>query len=179
MADQGPDQPPHPQNFLVSHSAHYKIGMLAYMFIYYGIAAAFSLSLFNYLFVGWHVASDAFYLEGVGVGLSVTIVFPVGGSISFCLLEYRLGHRGFFSMLWETIMWIPFFFIFFGGLSINLSKAMLAHMFSYETSSPQDFKRFRVALVLSVIMLAGIILLATPLVPMEWAISKDSVRRSN
>ncbi|PVF93653.1 hypothetical protein CPB86DRAFT_818657, partial [Serendipita vermifera] len=170
--------------------AHYKIGMLAYMFTYYGIAAAFSLSLFNYLFVGWRVPSDAFYLEGLGVWLSVTIVFPVGGNISFCLLEYRLGHRGFFSMLWETIMWIPFFFIFFGGLSINLSKAMLAHMFSYDISwgatkkeversnffmeVPKIFKRFRVALVLSVITLAGIIILTMPLVPMEWAISKDN-----
>ncbi|PVF91458.1 hypothetical protein CPB86DRAFT_329264 [Serendipita vermifera] len=171
-------------------TAHYKIGMLAYMFTYNSIAAAFSLSLFNYLFVGWRIPSDAFYLEGLGMWLSVTIVFPVGRNISFCLLKYRLGHRGFFSMLWEMIMWIPFFFIFFGGLSINLSKAMLAHMFSYDISwgatkkevdrsnffmqVPKIFKRFRVALVLSVITLAGIIILATPLVPMEWAISKDN-----
>jgi hypothetical protein len=104
----GPINPLIHKMFWSPTPAHYKIGMLAYMFTYYGIAAAFSLSLFNYLFVGWRVPSDAFYLEGLGVWLSVTIVFPVGGNISFCLLEYRLGHRGFFSMLLETIMWIPF-----------------------------------------------------------------------
>jgi hypothetical protein len=88
--------------------AHYKIGMLAYMFTYYGIAAAFSLSLFNYFWVGWGMPSDGFYLEGLGVWISVTIVFPAGGNIAFCLLEYRLGHRELFSIIVETIMWIPF-----------------------------------------------------------------------
>jgi hypothetical protein len=77
-------------------------------------------------------------------------------------------------------------FIFFGGLSIHLSKAILAHMVSYnitwgatkkevERSNfflevPKILKRFRVALVLSILTLAGMIVLMLPFVPAEWQI---------
>jgi hypothetical protein len=30
--------------------------------------------------------------------------------------------------------WIPFFFIFFGGISYHLSTALLAHLFGYDST---------------------------------------------
>lgn len=66
---------------------------------------------------------------------------------------------------------------------------MLAHLFSYnmtwaatkkevERSNffkevPKIFKRFRVALVICVVLLAGIVVLSTSLVPLQWRIGGE------
>ncbi|KIM19586.1 hypothetical protein M408DRAFT_83361, partial [Serendipita vermifera MAFF 305830] len=108
------------------------------------------------------------------------------GNIAHTLLEYRLGQRSLISAFWENIMWMPFFLIFFGGLSIHLSKAILAHLFSYnitwgatkkevERSNfflevPKILVRFRVALVLSFLSIAAIVVMALPFFPADWAI---------
>jgi hypothetical protein len=81
-------------------------------------------------------------------------------------------------------------FIFFGGLSIHLSKAILAHLFSYnitwgatkkevERSNfflevPKILVRFRVAFILCILALAGIITLALPMFPYDWRITIDN-----
>jgi hypothetical protein len=74
---------------------------------------------------------------------------------------------------------------FFGGLSIHLSKALLAYLFSYniqwgatvkevERSNfflevPRILKRFRVSLVLSFLGLVSMIVLSLPgVVPEGW-----------
>jgi hypothetical protein len=43
---------------------------------------------------------------------------------------YRPHRVNFFHSMWETIKWMPLFMIFFGGISIHLSKAVLCHFFS-------------------------------------------------
>jgi hypothetical protein len=93
--------------------------------------------------------------------------------------------------------------IFFGGLSIHISKALLAHMFSYnirefsfdsrsfprptllaewgatkkevERSNfflevPKILLRFRVALILTFLTVAGMVVLTLPFIPSEWVI---------
>jgi hypothetical protein len=86
----------------------------------------------------------------------------------------------------ENVTWIPFFFFFFGGLSIHLSQALLSHLFSYnitwgatkkevERSNffievPKILKRFRVALIICTITLAGMFILSTSLVPVGWQV---------
>lgn len=82
--------------------------MMAYMFSYYGIAASFTLSLINYLILGWQLPMDGFYLRGFEIWVSISFVFPVCGNIAYAVLMYRLGHRGLFSGLFENILWIPF-----------------------------------------------------------------------
>jgi hypothetical protein len=78
-------------------------------------------------------------------------------------------------------------FFFFGGLSIHLSQALLAHLFSYnivwgatkkevEKSNffeevPRILRRFRLALILSVLALAMMVILSSSLVPLGWQIS--------
>jgi hypothetical protein len=117
-----------------------------------GIAAATFGSILNYLLLGLAPQIDKFYLHSFEILLACTVVFPGVGNLGFTLLEYRLGHKNFFSALIENLRWVPFLWVFlspvqvtadetdflslcslffFGGLSIHLSTALLAHMFSY------------------------------------------------
>ncbi|KAG6890188.1 hypothetical protein C0995_010893 [Termitomyces sp. Mi166 len=185
--------------FLWSNApVHYKVTMMSYMFSYYGIAASAVLSVLNYLLLGWALDVDGYYLHSFEIWLACTIVFPGAGNLGYTLLEYRLGQRDIFSALIENATWIPFFFFFFGGLSIHLSAALLAHMFSYnitwgatkkkltvpviqevERSNfwieiPRIWKRFWLAFILSFIAVIAIVILSTGLIPPEWRIPGPS-----
>ncbi|KAI0327882.1 hypothetical protein GY45DRAFT_1372836 [Cubamyces sp. BRFM 1775] len=165
---------------------HYKISMMSYMFSYYGLAGSAILSLLNYLLLGWDLKVDGFYEHSFEIWLACTVVFPGAGNLGFTLLEYRLGQRNLLESLIENVTWVPFFFFFFGGLSIHLSQALLAHLFSYnitwgatkkevERSNfwlevPKILKRFWLALVLSLACCAGMVILATDAVPIGWRI---------
>ncbi|KAF8489182.1 glycosyl transferase family group 2-domain-containing protein [Russula emetica] len=165
---------------------HYKVSMMSYMFSYYGLAAAALLSLLNYLILGLSFNVDGFYEHSFEIWLACTVVFPGAGNLGYTLLEYRLGQRSLVSSFLENITWVPFFFFFFGGLSIHLSQALLAHLFSYnitwgatkkevERSNffievPRILRRFWLALVISFLMFVMIIVFSTNLVPPGWQI---------
>ncbi|KAF8063422.1 glycosyl transferase family group 2-domain-containing protein [Lyophyllum atratum] len=169
---------------------HYKVTMMSYMFSYYGIAASAILSILNYLLLGFALEVDGYYLHSFEIWLACTVVFPGAGNLGYTLLEYRLGHRDIFSALIENLTWVPFFFFFFGGLSIHLSTALLAHLFSYnitwgatkkevERSNfwieiPRIWKRFWLAFMICFICIVGIIILSTSAVPPEWRIPGTS-----
>ena len=77
-------------------------------------------------------------------------------------------------------------FFFFGGLSIPLSQAILAHLFSYnitwgatkkevERSNffkeiPKILKRFWFPLTVSIVLIGGIIVCSLPFVPTNFRI---------
>ncbi|EMD36048.1 hypothetical protein CERSUDRAFT_115962 [Gelatoporia subvermispora B] len=165
---------------------HYKISMMSYMFSYYGLAAAALLSTMNYLLIGWAINIDGFYEHSFEIWLACTVVFPGLGNLGFTLLEYRLGQRSLLTSLFENLIWIPFFFFFFGGLSIYLSQALLAHLFSYniqwgatkkevERSNfwkevPKILTRFRISLVLCISACAAMIILTTSVIPVGWQV---------
>ena len=81
-------------------------------------------------------------------------------------------------------------FFFFGGISIHLSQALLAHLFSYnitwgatkkevEKSNffkevPKILSRFWLALTLSFIVLVMIGILSTSLIPLAYRIPPDA-----
>ncbi|KAI0357210.1 hypothetical protein OH77DRAFT_142459 [Trametes cingulata] len=169
-----------------SAPVHYKISMMSYMFSYYGLAASALLSVLNYLLLGWNLKVDGFYEHSFEIWLACTVVFPGAGNLGFTLLEYRLGQRNIFEALIENVTWIPFFFFFFGGLSIHLSQALLAHLFSYnitwgatkkevERSNfwlevPKILKRFWLALIISLALCVIMVLLTTEAVPVGWRI---------
>ncbi|KII90397.1 hypothetical protein PLICRDRAFT_52136 [Plicaturopsis crispa FD-325 SS-3] len=160
---------------------HYKLSMMSY-----GIAASAVLSVLNYVLLGFAVDVDGFYMHSFEIWLACTVVFPGAGNLGFTMLEYRLGHRSIWASLKENVTWIPFFFFFFGGLSIHLSIALLAHLFSYDISwsatkkeversnffieVPRILKRFWLAFTLSFMAILGMIILTTSLVPPSWQI---------
>ncbi|KAJ7678776.1 glycosyl transferase family group 2-domain-containing protein [Mycena rosella] len=173
-----------------SAPVHYKISMSSYMFSYYGIAASALLAILNYLLLGFALNIDRFYMHGFETWLASMVVFLGAGNVGYTLLEYRLGHRSIISALVENLIWVPFFFLFFGGLSIHLSTALLAHMFSYnmtwgattkevERSNfwvevPRIWTRFWLVFCISFGTIAGIIVLATPVFPPAWQIPTTS-----
>ncbi|GLB41071.1 putative glycosyltransferase family 2 protein [Lyophyllum shimeji] len=165
---------------------HYKFSMMAYMFSYYGIAAAVTISIINYVLLGFQFGVDGFYMHSFEIWLATTIVFFGSGTVGFSSLQYRLGHKQLIPAFLENLLWIPFFFFFFGGLSIPVSQAMLAHLFSYNISwsatikevqrsnffkeIPKIAKRFWFPMSLSFVLILGMIVCSTGLVPIEWRV---------
>jgi hypothetical protein len=168
-----------------------------------GIAASGILSLLNYILLGLAFETDGYYLHSFEVFLAILAVFPGSGNVGFVLLEYRLGHRSMWASLVETCTWVPFLYVFidcitsrltsiicsfffFGGLSVHLTTALLAHMFSYnitwgatkkevERSNffievPRILKRFWLAFALSFGTFAMIFLFSLPIVGADWQI---------
>ncbi|KAF9219278.1 hypothetical protein BS17DRAFT_789594 [Gyrodon lividus] len=170
-----------------SAPTHYKISMLAYMFSYYGISVSVTLSFLNYFLLGFQFPVDGFYMHSFEIWLATTIVFFGLGNLAYSLLQYRLGEKNILWALVENVMWVPFFFFFFGGLGIPLSQAMLAHLFSYnitwtatkkevERSNffkevPKILKRFWFPLIVCTLLIAGMIIVSTPLVPYQWQLT--------
>ncbi|KAI0711643.1 glycosyl transferase family group 2-domain-containing protein [Earliella scabrosa] len=169
---------------------HYKFSMLAYMSSYYGIAAAMTISLLNYVLLGLQFDVDGYYMHSFEIWLATAVVFFGSGTVGFTLFEYRLGERSLFTSLLENIKWIPYFFFLFGGLAIPVSQALLAHTLSYnmtwgatskevERSNffkevPKMLRRYWFSWLLSWVVAAGMVVLATPLVPVEWRIGGDA-----
>ncbi|KAJ7229659.1 glycosyl transferase family group 2-domain-containing protein [Mycena haematopus] len=169
---------------------HYKISMSSYMFSYYGIAASTVLSLVNYFVLGFALPIDGFYMHSFEIWLACMIVFPCAGNVGYTIMEYRLGGRSLLKATVENFTWVPFFFFFFGGLSIHLSTALLAHMFSYnmtwqatkkevERSNfwievPRIWQRFRLSFCICFAILAMMIVFSQPIVTPAWQIPGTS-----
>jgi len=169
-----------------SAPVHYKFTMMSYMFSYYGLAASALLAMVNYVLLGLAVDVDGYFMHSFEIWLACVVVFTGAGNVGYACLEYRLGQKDLLFSLFENFKWVPFFFFFFGGLSIHLSTALLAHLFSYnmtwgatkkevERSNfwrevPKIIKRFWLALLLSFTMIAVVIVFALPFVPEGWRI---------
>ncbi|KAJ7058150.1 glycosyl transferase family group 2-domain-containing protein [Mycena amicta] len=169
---------------------HYKISMMAYMFSYYGIAASVTIGILNYVLLGFQFPVDGFYRGSFEIWLACTVVFFGTGTVAYTLLEYRLGHRDLIHGFLVNLKWIPFFFFFFGGLGIPISQAILAHLFSYNIQwsatikevqrsnffkeIPKICKRFWFPLLASVVIIIGLIVVSTSLVPLEWRVAGDA-----
>ncbi|KAL0953507.1 hypothetical protein HGRIS_004733 [Hohenbuehelia grisea] len=179
---------PQIRSFLWSSAPiHYKISMLAYMFSYYGIASSLSMGLLNYILLGMQFHIDNFYMRGFELWLACFVLFLGLGNLSFTVMEYRLGKKALGASLWENVRWLPFFFVFFGGLSIHLSIAILSHLFSIDITwgatkkeversnffeeVPKILKRFWFCFSVCAVLVVGMVVLSTKLVPAEWQIT--------
>jgi hypothetical protein len=49
------------------------------------------------------------------------------------IIAYRRMDSGLGEALLSHIKWVPFFAVFFGGMSYHLSTALLAHLFGYNS----------------------------------------------
>ncbi|PVH99985.1 hypothetical protein DM02DRAFT_709863 [Periconia macrospinosa] len=110
-----------------------KLTIVGYISSYYAIASSVPFGILNYFLIGWFNGDlDKFYVESWKIFVSLLLVFNVMSNISLALLRYRLGEMGLMKSLMENFKWLPFFIIFFGGLSFHISLAILAHMFSID-----------------------------------------------
>lgn len=152
-----------------------------------GVAATVTISILNYVLLGFQFPVDNFYLHSFEIWLASTVVFIGSGTLAFTLLEYRLGYKELLRGLLENVKWIPFFFFFFGGLAIPMSVTILAHMFSFNVTwgatvkevqksnffkeVPKILKKYWFSLTISWALIAGIIVVSTPLVPIGWRVN--------
>lgn len=155
-----------------------------------GIAASVTIGILNYVLLGLQLPTDNFYMHSLEIWLANTIVFIAFGTVTFTVLEYRLGHRDLRWAFLENVKWIPFFFFFFGGLAIPLTVSLLAHLFSInitwgatskevERSNffkevPKILKKYWFSLAISWTLIAGMIITSTPLVPVGWRVDSGS-----
>jgi hypothetical protein len=109
----------------------------------------------------------------------------------FCAGHYR--HVAFFLFYFDplTLRLAPIrSFFFFGGLSIPVSQAILAHLFSYNITwsatvkevqrsnffkeIPKIIKRFWFQILFSVVVIGGMIVCSTSVVPLKWRVDESS-----
>jgi len=163
-----------------------KFTTCAYIGTYYAIGASLPLTIMNYFVVGWQNGYiDHSYVDSFRMLVSLFAVFTFLGNLSLAVLRYRTGEKNIFAALLENISWIPLLFIFLGGLSLHVSKALLCHMFSVDITwgatnkeaedipffqeIPRLLKTFRVTFILC-ISLAGMMIALALFVPYNWRI---------
>lgn len=167
-----------------------KLGIMSYIGTYYALGASWLLTLVNYFCVGWFNGYlDKFYVDSWKILISVVVVFSAFAPIALAVMRYRTGSRSFFSAYLESMKWLPLMTIFFGGISLHLSRALLCHLFSIPMSwgatskeadnsnffleLPKIFKNFRGTLFFGLACVIGMIILAEgKFIPYTWNVSR-------
>ncbi|KAJ3154560.1 hypothetical protein HK101_001612 [Irineochytrium annulatum] len=108
-----------------------KVVIVGYIGSYYAIGSAWILTLVTYFLLGFFDTVDEFYLPSYDILVTTVLVFTFLSNLGFAVLRYRLKECNFFWALWENFCWVPFFCIFFSGLSFHCSLALVSHMIGY------------------------------------------------
>lgn len=112
-----------------------KITIMSYIGTYYALGSAWFLTVMNYFVVGWmNGMLDHYYIESFKIYFAIVCVFTIFGNISLAILRYRTGERTLFSAFRENVAWAPLLIVFFGGISLHVSQALLSHMFGIDMS---------------------------------------------
>ncbi|RGP78915.1 hypothetical protein FLONG3_2820 [Fusarium longipes] len=108
-----------------------KITITAYIFTYYAIASGLALTVANYIIIGLFPDKlDHLYMPSWGIWLSLVVVFNGLGSVAFSMARHQLKEEVFWRAFLQSMKWLPFLVIYFGGISLNCAKALLCHAFS-------------------------------------------------
>lgn len=118
--------------------------------------------------------------------IAVMFVFLLCGFVSSAFSRFRNGKASFPTAVLHTFLWLPLVTVFFSGLSYHVLMALIAHLTGYnmqwsstekEVSRsniwhelPKIGKRFWPVFVIFIPFVVGQIILATPVVPLEWRI---------
>ncbi|WVR04423.1 hypothetical protein IAU60_001425 [Kwoniella sp. DSM 27419] len=113
---------------------HSKFTISGYIFSYYAISCAWFLTVANYVVVGLNLPVDGYYLPSWQVTLVCIVLFAGLCNLAFIILRYRLKLPGSSHMAVDQIKWIPFFSIFFTGMSMPMSAALASHLVGYNMS---------------------------------------------
>ncbi|KAH6975841.1 glycosyl transferase family group 2-domain-containing protein [Ilyonectria destructans] len=158
-------------NELVFHP--FKVSIIAYIFTYYAIAAGMLLTVVNYVLVGLFFSDlDHFYTPSWGIWVALLVVFNGVASVSFSMTRHRLKEKSFWVTILETIKWLPFLLLFFGGISINCAKALLCHAFSVNIEWASTSKELgpRYTFFICFVIAGGMIYMAVG-APWGWTIA--------
>lgn len=112
-----------------------KITILSYIGTYYAIGYAWLGTLLNYFLIGWlngHI--DHYYINSWRVWVALVVVFSGAGNLALAIVRYRGEGYRLIPQLWTCFRWVPLLFIFLGGISLPVSKAIMSHMFSVKMS---------------------------------------------
>lgn len=97
------------------------------------MASTWIYALVNYFLEGWFAQSiDQYYIDSFSTLITVTFIFTICGPLFNAILRYRCKMDSFGHALVENYMWTPMFIIFFGGLSMHLSWALLCYLLSID-----------------------------------------------
>lgn len=155
-----------------------KITIIAYIGTYYAIACAVPLAIANYIMVGWFNDNlDQFYLTSWKIFVGMAVVFNFLSPLAFAMLRHRLGQKIFFWSFVETVKWTPMFILFFGGISLHLTTAIMCHFLSINmewTATAKEleaggfrigldkiFKDFKYMYLVIIPVIAGMVYLGT------------------
>ncbi|QKX64636.1 uncharacterized protein TRUGW13939_11811 [Talaromyces rugulosus] len=164
-----------------------KFTILGYIGTYYAIGASLPLSVVNYFITGWIADSlDHSYLPSWDMLCGTLFIFLLVSPITFAWYRHRLGDKNLFWALLESFRWMPFFFVFFGGISWHISYALLAHLFclpiewsstakeleagGFFVGMERIWQSFKYVLFFMACLTAGVIYLAL-FAPTGWKIS--------
>lgn len=107
-----------------------KMSVLSYVGTYYAIGSAYLFITANFFLVGWYLPNlDHFYIDSFRILFSIIIVFSGFGLLSIAVYRYRIGEIGFLASIFQNLKWVLLLYIFFGGISIHVSGAILSHLF--------------------------------------------------
>ena len=163
-----------------------KFTILGYMGTYFAIASAWILILANYFLTGL-LQLDTYYLNSFQVFLSCIVVFSALGNTALAVYRYRCGDKALIPALIEVYSWIPVLFIFLGGVSIHLSRAIVYHLFSIDINwgatakevedgsffeeMPKVMKKFKFTLLYCALA-AAMMVIGVNALPEFWKITK-------
>ncbi|KIW19871.1 hypothetical protein PV08_00446 [Exophiala spinifera] len=110
-----------------------KITIGSYIGTYFAIASAWPLTIMNYFLIGWlngHI--DQAYVDSFKIYFGIVVVFQALGSVSLAVLRYRTENRSILGSLTENFANLLLLTVFLGGLSLHVSQAILAYLFSVD-----------------------------------------------
>ncbi|KAF9773996.1 hypothetical protein IL306_008069, partial [Fusarium sp. DS 682] len=112
-----------------------KITIMSYIGTYYAIGYSWIGSLLNYFLIGWlNGELDHYYMSSWRVWVALVVVFSIAGNITLALIRYRSQQVSLLKELWTCFKWVLLMFVFLGGISMHVCKAILCHMLSIDIS---------------------------------------------
>jgi hypothetical protein len=97
------------------------------------MASTWICVLVNYFIEGWFSQTvDQYYMDSFSILITVAFVFTIFGPLFNAVLRYRCKMDSFMHALVENYMWTPMFIIFFGGLSMHISWALICYLLSID-----------------------------------------------
>ncbi|BFZ56764.1 hypothetical protein PYCC9005_003812 [Savitreella phatthalungensis] len=161
-----------------------KFTTLAYMGSYYAIGSQWILAILNFFLVSWYnVKLTRLYQSAFQVIIAVLVLFDVAVPFANAVHNWRRGASPV-SAIVDNYKNIAVLSIFFGGLSLHVSQALVWHLLSIPISwgstakvleeshfwreIPHIWQRFRWMYAILGFFGVAALILSTPFAPIAW-----------